>query len=56
MEAGDGRVFIVIGFCESGAYEAYRPWFDAVLDSLEIREATSHRADDAAPFSPAPGL
>jgi hypothetical protein len=56
VEAGDGRVFIVIGFCESGAYEAYRPWFDAVLDSLEIREATSHRADDAAPFSPAPGL
>ena len=36
IESGDGRVFVVTAECEASQYEAYAPWFDAVLASLEI--------------------
>jgi len=37
IETGDGRVFAVIADCPVEVAEAYRPWFDAALESLEIR-------------------
>jgi len=37
IETGDGRVFAVIADCPIDVAEAYRPWFDAALESLEIR-------------------
>ena len=36
IEAGDGRLFVVIADCAPEACAAYRPWFDATLGSLEI--------------------
>ncbi len=37
IEAGDGRIFAVIAESPADVADAYRPWFDAALDSLEIR-------------------
>lgn len=37
IEIGDGRVVVVIADCPGEVYEAYRPWFAASLDTLEIR-------------------
>ncbi|UCE87093.1 MAG: matrixin family metalloprotease [Deltaproteobacteria bacterium] len=57
IEVGDGRLFIVSADCPSDRYEAYRPWFDAALASLEIREPTSAPGVDgvrAAPVAPVP--
>jgi hypothetical protein len=36
IETGDGRVFVVIADCPVNDADAYRPWFSATLDSLEI--------------------
>ncbi len=49
IEAGDGRVFVVIADCPLDATDAYRPWFDAMLASLEIWDVPENW-----PFSPAP--
>ncbi len=49
IEAGDGRVFVVIADCPVESTEAYRPWFEAVLASLEIWDVPQDRR-----FSPAP--
>jgi hypothetical protein len=38
IESGDGRVFVVIADCPLGAAEVYRPWFEAMLASLDIWE------------------
>jgi predicted Zn-dependent protease len=40
IQVGDGRVVVVIADCALRSYAAYRPWFAAVLDSLEIRSLT----------------
>jgi len=37
IETGDGRVFAVIAECPVDVAQAYRSWFDAALESLEIR-------------------
>jgi predicted Zn-dependent protease len=37
IQVGDGRVVVVIADCALRSYAAYRPWFSAVLGSLEIR-------------------
>ena len=42
IESGDGRVIVVTAECAPDAYEAYAPWFDAALSSLEI-EASGDR-------------
>jgi hypothetical protein len=49
IEAGDGRVFVVIADCPVESADAYRPWFEAVLASLEIWDVPQDRR-----FSPAP--
>jgi len=36
IESGDGRVVVVTAECAADQYEAYAPWFDAVLASLAI--------------------
>jgi hypothetical protein len=36
IESGDGRVLVAIAECPVEQHAAYRPWFLAVLDSLEI--------------------
>jgi hypothetical protein len=36
IESGDGRVVVVTADCAIGDLNAYRPWFDATLASLEI--------------------
>jgi hypothetical protein len=36
IEAGDGRLFVAIADCAPEACAAYRPWFQAMLGSLEI--------------------
>jgi hypothetical protein len=43
VEVGDGRVVVVIADCPTPAYEAYRPWFAAVLETLEIRSLAPRR-------------
>jgi predicted Zn-dependent protease len=43
IEVGDGRVVVVIADSPIGAYAAYRPWFEAILGSLEIR-SLAHRS------------
>ena len=37
IETGDGRIIAVIAECPVDSEDAYRPWFDAALASLEIR-------------------
>jgi hypothetical protein len=39
IESGDGRVVVVTAECAPENYEAYAPWFDAALASLEIEAA-----------------
>lgn len=39
LETGDGRVVLLIGEAPAGLHTAYAPWFDAVLESLEIVRA-----------------
>jgi hypothetical protein len=36
VESGDGRVFVFIADCAPADCDAYRPWFQATLGSLEI--------------------
>jgi hypothetical protein len=36
IESGDGRLLVAIAECAAEQHAAYRPWFLAVLDSLEI--------------------
>jgi len=36
IESGDGRVLLAIAECAEDEAPAYRPWFAAVLDSLEL--------------------
>jgi predicted Zn-dependent protease len=58
IESGDGRVLISIAECPAESQASYRPWFDAILASLEIqdgskpgvdRDYTSGAADSDAP-------
>jgi hypothetical protein len=41
MESGDGRVLLAIAECEADEEATYRPWFSAVLESLELSSETS---------------
>jgi hypothetical protein len=43
IEVGDGRLIVAIGECPPEAAEAYRPWFDAALASLDITEFPERR-------------
>ena len=36
IESGDGRVVVVTAECARDHYDVYAPWFDAVLETLEI--------------------
>jgi hypothetical protein len=40
IESGDGRVLLAIAECGATEHGSYRPWFRAVLDSLEISDAS----------------
>jgi len=41
IESGDGRVLISIAECPVESRAAYRPWFDAILASLEIQDSST---------------
>lgn len=41
IESGDGRVVVVTAECAAEHYDAYEPWFDAALETLEIWDASS---------------
>jgi predicted Zn-dependent protease len=45
IESGDGRVLVSIAECPVESRDAYRPWFDAILASLEIQDSSTPRAD-----------
>jgi len=45
IESGDGRVLISIAECPVDRRAAYRPWFDAILASLEIQDSSKPAAD-----------
>jgi len=45
IESGDGRVLISIAECPIDGQAAYRPWFDAILGSLEIQDGSTPGAD-----------
>jgi hypothetical protein len=63
IESGDGRVLISIAECPVESQAAYRPWFDAILASLEIqgsskpvtdRDYSSGAADSEVPSGGSP--
>jgi hypothetical protein len=39
-ESGDGRVLVSIAECPAEHHDAYRPWFEAILASLEIQDGS----------------
>ena len=45
IESGDGRVLISIAECPVESQAAYRPWFEAILASLEIQDSSKPGAD-----------
>jgi hypothetical protein len=45
IESGDGRVLVSIAECPLESRSAYRPWFDAILASLEIQDRSKPGAD-----------
>jgi hypothetical protein len=45
IESGDGRVLIAIAECPAEEHRAYRPWFVAVLESLEISDRSQRPHD-----------
>jgi predicted Zn-dependent protease len=45
IESGDGRVLLSIAECPVERRAAYRPWFDAILASLEIQDSSKPGAD-----------
>jgi predicted Zn-dependent protease len=45
IESGDGRVLISIAEWPVERQSAYRPWFDAILASLEIQDGSKPGAD-----------
>jgi predicted Zn-dependent protease len=45
IESGDGRLLVAIAECPVEEHAAYRPWFGAVLDSLEIWERAQRPHD-----------
>jgi hypothetical protein len=45
IESGDGRVLISIAECPAERRSAYRPWFDAILASLEIQDSSKSGED-----------
>jgi hypothetical protein len=38
VEVGDGRLLVIIADCAPEAFDAYRPWFQQALGSLEITD------------------
>ena len=56
IETGDGRVLISIAECPVERRDAYRPWFEAALGSLEIQDRTRSGVDrDYSPGTADPG-
>jgi len=61
IESGDGRVLVSIAECPAERLEAYQPWFEAILASLEIQDRSRAGADRdyssqaADPEPPPPG-
>ena len=45
IESGDGRVLVSIAESPVESQAAYRPWFDAILASLEIQDGSKPGAD-----------
>jgi hypothetical protein len=45
IESGDGRVLLAIAECAADEEPAYRPWFSAVLESLELAGRASASQD-----------
>jgi hypothetical protein len=45
IESGDGRVLISIAEWPIERQSAYRPWFDAMLASLEIQDSSKPGSD-----------
>jgi predicted Zn-dependent protease len=43
METGDGRLVVAIADASDELYEVFLPWFDAMLDSLEVFPARGPR-------------
>lgn len=41
IESGDGRVLVAVAECPQQHHAAYQVWFAAVLDSLEVADASS---------------
>jgi hypothetical protein len=37
IELGDGRLMVILASCPSEVASQWRPWFEASLDTLEIR-------------------
>jgi len=49
VETGDGRVVVVIEEAPADLLEGFRPWFDAMLGSLEILRPEGLPVAEAAP-------
>ncbi len=45
VESGDGRVAVGIAECAAERWEEYQPWFDEVVDSLELHRANVPAGD-----------
>ncbi len=52
LETGDGRVVVAIGESPAAQHAAFRPYFDAILDSLELHESGGRATDRE--YSPRP--
>jgi hypothetical protein len=53
VELGDGRVMVLLAVCPVDVEKSWRPWFEAVLASLEIwSDPAQGKADDAADGAP----
>jgi hypothetical protein len=45
IESGDGRVLVTVAECPIAHEAAYRAWFDAVVDSIEVADASAPPRD-----------
>ena len=43
LEAGDGRLFVIVMDCDAENAAAYWPWFHAAVESLEIWDEPANR-------------
>jgi len=45
IESGDGRVLVTVAECPIVHEEAYRPWFAAIVGSIEVVDASARPHD-----------